>query len=328
MRDETHIGTDRCLLRHHIAGVRAGAHRERDRRLQHGARLRGNPRHHPDKQGLEKPQIAEYQTQTERPVRCQCPEHGLYFFGHLSPERRVVFHIVHKIRESRDWTVGRRCTRVSAAAARRERHVSLSLLKYADHGKISVNSADRIRDDTAAFITDKVRPDAAPLQFCDKLRAAVAGPLLRAGGRQIDILPRRDACLKHLLHRLKEPHDRAFCIRCTSAPDLAVRDIAGKWRVLPCALRGHDILMAHQYKRLVVFCPFPEQQEVAVDVRDFQLLEHPGKQLPEKPVESLDLRHIMLLRIGHRLILHHFGENPCVLFSPCARLCGIVRFIG
>ena len=66
--------------------------------------------------------------------------------------------------------------------------------------------------------------------------------------------------------RLKECHDRAFCIRRTSSPHLSVRNVARKRLVYPLTLSRNNILMAHKEYRLFGAFALPVKKQISVDL--------------------------------------------------------------
>ena len=289
MRDEAHVRTQRRLLRQDVVRVRAGLHRERDRRAQHGPRLRRHTRQHDLHQRGKQPEVAHHEPQAERCIRRQTREHGRDLGQELLAKRRVLFHIRHERGQARDGGVRRRGTGVTAGAAGSELHVRLALFEHADHGEVAGDAADRLGDDAAALIADEKRPHAAALELGDELWRAVARPLFRTGRGDVDIVGRLVSGGEQLLDRLEKRHDRALGVRRAAAPDLAVGNVTGKRRMRPRALGGHDVLMAHEHDRTVVRPARPVIEQIAVNVRARELFMHKREELCQQSMETLEL---------------------------------------
>ena len=227
-------------------------------------------------------------------------------------------HIVHKCGQPRDGGVLRRCAGVSAGAAGGKFHVRLTFFKHADHGKVAGDAADRLGDDAAALITDEKQLHAAPLKLRHKLRRAVAGPLLRAGGGEIHVACRSISLGQKLLDRLEKGHERALGVRCAAPPDLAVRDLTGKRRVLPYALGGDHVLMAHQQNRLFAAFALPAIEQIAVDHGALQFFMHERKERLQRLVEGQKFFNLRRIRMGGGVALNHarelFRQKFCPLF--------------
>ena len=69
---------------------------------------------------------------------------------------------------------------MSSRAVSGEFDVSLAFFKNADHCKITVNTADRICDYTAALVADKEKLNSAPFQLIYDFRRTVTCPFLCA----------------------------------------------------------------------------------------------------------------------------------------------------
>ena len=319
VRYKAHICAENCRLRHDIVGIGPRGHGKCDGGLKHSTALRRNLRHQRHQKRPEEPQIFKHKPESEGiRIRRQAPEHGLHLFRHLLFEWGVRLHIIHERGKPCNRTSRRRSARVAAAAVRRELHVPLALLKNSDHSEVPVNSANRACDDPAALIDDEIRLHAAPFHFIDKLRAPVACPFFRAGRGKIYILLQFIPLLQQLFHCLKKSHHRAFRIRRAAAPDFSVRNIAGERLMLPFSAGRHDVLMTHEHKRPPVLLPLPVKKQISLDICNFQLLKHEREESLQNLVKALDLRHIMFIRVRHRLIPDHRGKLLCI--GQCTRL--------
>ena len=97
------------------------------------------------------------------------------------------------------------------------------------------------------------------------------------------------ALAQQLFYCLEEGHDRALGVRRAAAPDLAVGNVAGKRRMRPRALGGHDVLMAHEHDRAVVRPARPVIEQIAVNVRARELFMYKREELGQQGVETLEL---------------------------------------
>ena len=183
---------------------------------------------------------------------------------------------------------------------------------------IAVDAADGLVDDAAALVHHQPGAHAPVLELVHQLLTAGAGPFLSAGGGQVHVLRRREALGQQAFGGLKEGHYRAFGVRCAAAPYLALGDIARKGRVLPDALGGHHVLVAHEHQGLIVLFAGPVEQQVAVDLGLFQPLVYQGEQPLQHLMEAQKCIPLVGLGNGNRIIAHHgrqlFGQGPGVLF--------------
>ena len=237
----------------------------------------------------------------------------------------MLFHIRHERGQARDGAVRHRRTGVAAVAAGGEFHVRLALFKHAHHGKVSGDAADRLGDDAAALVADEKRAYTAALELGNELRRAIARPLLRAGRGEIDVVGGLIPGGEQLLDRLEKRHERGLGIRRTASPDLAVGNVAGKRRVRPRALGGHDVLMAHEHDRAVMRLALPAEEQVAVDDRALKFFVHEREQLRKLRVEALEALRGIDVGIRRGVAADHGGE----LFSVShGALCIRLRLIG
>ena len=205
---------------------------------------------------------------------------------------------------------------MAAAGSGGEPHVCLALFKHAHHGKVAVNAADGFRNNAAALITDQIRFHAASFEFCHQFGTAFPAPFLRTGGGQVHVLFRNIPFRQQFFHCLEESHHGALRIRRSPAPDLAVFNVPGKRFMFPGTLRGHHVLVAHQYQRTVVFLSLPVKQQAAVNLCLFQFPVYQGKQFLQHLMKAQELLPLILTGYGHRLIPDHPGQLPGIGFRP------------
>lgn len=85
----------------------------------------------------------------------------------------------------------------------------------------------------AALVEDQLEFNALFFKILQRQRDAVAADLLIVGGGEPQVAGRLEALPQQLLKSRKFREQRRFRIHCAAAPELTVRDLRGKWRVLP-----------------------------------------------------------------------------------------------
>ena len=75
--------------------------------------------------------------------------------------------------------------------------------------------------------------------------------------------------------------------------------------------------MRHEDERSLVVFALPEEQEIPVDLRFFQLFMHRRIQLRKQRMEAAELFELRIVRVRHGLIRHHARELFRIL--PLAR---------
>ena len=213
-----------------------------------------------------------------------------------------------EVRQAGDRGVSLGRAGVAAVGRGPQQHVRLALFKHAEHGEIAGNPFDGLGDDAAALVHHQEGPDPAFFHLRHQLGAAVPRPFLRAGGGQVNVVFRDIALRQQLLYGLEKRHHRALGVGGSAAPDLAVRDVAGKGRMNPFPLRRDHVLVAHQDQGLLRGLSLPEIKEVPVDLGLFQALVHQGKKLLQHPVELEELFPLVRIRDGNGIDPHHLGE--------------------
>ena len=83
--------------------------------------------------------------------------------------------------------------------------------------------------------------------------------------------------------------------------------------------------MRHEHERPVVVFAFPEEQEIPVDLRFFQLFVYCRIQLREQLMKAAELFELRIVRVRHGLIRYHAREFFRIL--PLARGVRVRRII-
>lgn len=80
--------------------------------------------------------------------------------------------------------------------------------------------------------------------------------------------------------------------------------------MLPLALGGNNVLMAHQKYRGPVARALPAEQEVPVDDGFLQIFVHQREQLLQKLMEAEKFPGLVDIRVRHRFVLYH-SDSLC-----------------
>ena len=147
---------------------------------------------------------------------------------------------------------------------------------------------------------------------------AVAAPFLGAAGGQIHVALGLPALGQQLLHRLHEAEQAALGVHGAAAPHRALGDLAGEGRVLPLALGGHHVVVAHDQDgracAAVQTGNFIDQ--AAVEHGAGSGLVHQRELLPQQLVEGLELAAACLVLFRHGLALHQSRQGLGVSLGP------------
>ena len=313
-----HVGGDPGLLGQNVVGRGAFGHGEGAGGTHHGARQRVHTGQQEAEQRLKQPQVAQQHPHAEAHVGGQALEHLPQGGGEAGLEGAVPVGLADELGQLHQRGVGAGGTGMAAGGVGGELHIRVALFHHAHHGVAALDSGHGGIHDHAALVQQQAQMDPLLLEPGSNGGRTVAAPFLGAAGGQIHVALGLPALGQQLLHRLHEAEQAALGVHGAAAPYRTLGDLAGEGRVLPLALSGHHIVVAHDQDGRA--CAAVQTgdfiNQAAVEHGAGGCLVHQRELLPQQLVEGLELAAADLVLFRHGLALHQRGKGFGIPLCP------------
>ena len=207
---------------------------------------------------------------------------------------------------------------MARALPRRALEQVAALFMHGEHRALAGDTWHRRSDDRAALVEDQLEFNALFFKILQRQRDAVAADLLIVGGGEPQVAGRLEALPQQLLKSRKFREQRRFRIHCAAAPELTVRDLRGKWRVLPLPrARDHVVVGHHHHIAALVFAGQLVDPAVVAERHKLRLFMEERKQFPHGVAQFFKFRIVKAFAAGNRFAADHLGQPLRMLRKLC-----------